>query len=537
MKIQSTISKQTTLLLITLVSLSTLFLPLTTLRAATLTNGMDAAYVIGQTDFTSNTATLTQSGLGAAFDVAYDNTNQLLYVVDNPGLRNNRVLVYDLSGGITNGMNASYVLGQDDFISNATGTDRSSFNGVSSVEVDSANGHVFVGDGGNNRILVFDVSTSITNGMDASYVLGQSDFGSSGATLTQSGIYEANSMEIVGDNLYVLDSNYRRALVFDVSTIVNGENATYVLGQPDFTTSTFTVTGANFTAPLGLGSGFLDGTPYLFVGESLTGRTLVFDISSLSNGMSASYVLGVADFTSMGNPLVMDQSSLALPYGSVLDDNERLFMVDQMAQRIMVYDFSGGIENDMDASYVLGRPDFTQALPVGPTQSTITDPTQVDYDTTNDYLFAVDGRGRRVLVFDLSPTLSSSSGSGWNYTHPPLCSAQFSPNTITKGESTTLSWNTTWPTERENNYYTKVPGEGLYSQNVQSLTLQPQHTTEYTIAVFNLWGANFCSATITVLDEEGDEVITPQNSQLTASAASSNFFRPIVALFAKLFVR
>jgi hypothetical protein len=160
----------------------------------------------------------------------------------------------------------------------------------------------------------------------------------------------------------------------------------------------------------------------------------------------------------------------------------------------------------------------------------------MEYDAANNYLFVSDVQNSRLLVFDLTPTASNSSSS-FSYTQPPLCTASFTPDRLIQGESTTLSWNTTWPTDRESTYYTKVPGEGLYSQNVQSLTLQPQHTTEYTIAVFNLWGANFCTTTITVLDEEGNEVTTPQNSQLTASAASSNFFRPIVALFAKLFVR
>ncbi|MFT5359640.1 MAG: hypothetical protein ACI88L_000098, partial [Candidatus Paceibacteria bacterium] len=59
----------------------------------------------------------------------------------------------------------------------------------------------------------------------------------------------------------------------------------------------------------------------------------------------------------------------------------------------------------------------------------------------------------------------------------------------------------------------------------------------YRLATFNLWGANFCEATVEVLDTEGEEVTSERNSTLTASAASNSFFRPIVTFFAKIFVR
>jgi hypothetical protein len=69
------------------------------------------------------------------------------------------------------------------------------------------------------------------------------------------------------------------------------------------------------------------------------------------------------------------------------------------------------------------------------------------------------------------------------------------------------------------------------------VAIKPQHTTTYTLAVFNLWGANFCEAQITVLDEDGGEITSNKNSNLTASAISSGFFRPLISLFSKIFVR
>ena len=52
--------------------------------------------------------------------------------------------------------------------------------------------------------------------------------------------------------LFVGDGNNARVMVFDISTITNGENATNVLGQPDFTTKTAATTQSKLSAPRGL---------------------------------------------------------------------------------------------------------------------------------------------------------------------------------------------------------------------------------------------------------------------------------------------
>src|SRR5258705_174774 len=78
------------------------------------TNGQIATYVLGQPDFTSNTAVAAASGMSLPGGVAYSTSTQQLFVADHC----ERVLVFDLSSGITNGMNARYVLGEPNFTSN-----------------------------------------------------------------------------------------------------------------------------------------------------------------------------------------------------------------------------------------------------------------------------------------------------------------------------------------------------------------------------------------------------------------------------------
>jgi hypothetical protein len=526
MKIIMLPSKQVTLFLTVLLALSTLFLPLTTLRAATLTNGMNASWVLGAANFTTQTASSGQSGYNAEEPwMTYDDVNDRLFVSDDEG---DRILVFDLSGGITNGMNASYVLGQPDFLSAGETSSMSGLQSPTGVEYDSNSEFLYVSDNKNNRILVFDLSGGITNGMDASYVLGQEGFGLDIETTTIDGLAGPDGLAVSGNFLFVVDRSNARVVVYDIETIVNGEDAVYVLGQTDFTSNSGTTSQTNFRDPK-------DVVVYgdnLFVADKDGNRVMVFDISTIINGEAAIRVLGQDDFDSSAT--TVDQGSTIQPVGLSIDSSAGLLFVGSSERgSVSVFDVSGSIINGMNASYILGQPDF-ETLNASITQSGYGGPS-LTFSQDNDWLFS--GGEVRILIFDLSTTPTPSpSSSGWNYTHPPLCQATFTPNTITKGEPTTLSWNATWPTERENNYYVKVPGEGLYSENVSSIQLTPNHSTVINMALFNLWGANFCQAEVTVLDENGEELTSNQNSYLTAGVSNSpivkaipNFFRSIFA--------
>jgi len=118
---------------------------------------MNAAFVLGQPDFTTGTAATTQAGMSAPSYVAYDSTSQRLFVSE-ASTGNNRVLVYDLSGGFVNGMAASYVLGQPNFTSSGAATTQTGLNGPTGLLYDSTNRRLFVSESLNNRIMIFDVA-------------------------------------------------------------------------------------------------------------------------------------------------------------------------------------------------------------------------------------------------------------------------------------------------------------------------------------------------------------------------------------------
>src|SRR5262249_17880749 len=123
---------------------------------------------------------------------------QRLFVSDigplaSPG---GRILVFELAAGITNGMPAAHVLGQPDMTMRGTNTPNAQFGcaagvnacGVSKVPggfwYDDASKQLYFADLFNSRVLVWDLSSGIRNGMPAVHVLGQQAFTTATDNLT-----------------------------------------------------------------------------------------------------------------------------------------------------------------------------------------------------------------------------------------------------------------------------------------------------------------------------------------------------------------
>lgn len=402
--------------------LASLFLgaPAYRVSAATLTNGMSASYVLGQANFTSSTTATTQSGMNIAGYSFYDSVNDRLFVSD---YNNNRVLVYDTTS-ISNGENATYVLGQADFTSAVAATTQSGMNSPKGIAWDSNNSRLFVSDSGNSRVLVYNLSGGITNGMNASYVLGQANFTSSTPNFTQSTLDSPEGLyfNTVNNRLFVADHANYRVLVFNFNVeggLATGMNATCVLGQPNFTTdpSTVSLVTVNSTTTLGVTGLAYDGmNQLLFVGDDTDGgelgphnRILVFNVSTIVNGEAAVNVIGKPDFVTGGEN--QGQDGFISIGGLVYDEaeassNSYLYVADPIGNSVRVFDLSSGITNGMNASYVLGQPNFTDDAS-GTTSSTVNNPGGLALDVSGDRLFLGDALNSRVLVFDISATTST----------------------------------------------------------------------------------------------------------------------------------
>jgi len=145
---------------------------------------------------------------------------------------------------------------------------------------------------------------------------------------------------------------------------VNGQNAKYVLGQPNFTTNNTNLSATGMNSPDGIAYDPA-GAGRLFVSDTRNGRVLVFDFNQtpIGNGViPATYVLGKPDFTTgpSGIPNVSSMT-ISIPGGLAYDaSHNRLFVADINYSRVLVYDFKATpIGNGISATYVLGQPNFT----------------------------------------------------------------------------------------------------------------------------------------------------------------------------------
>ncbi|MEI8188037.1 MAG: hypothetical protein WCG30_03795, partial [Candidatus Saccharibacteria bacterium] len=370
----------------------------------------NASDVVGQPDFISNNPGLSQSALDVSccsMATAIDKVHHRLFVGDSS---NNRVLVYQLNNKdqFTDGLphNATYVLGQSDFTSNSYNLDQHSIYSMGMV-YDQVNNRLFVEDEGNSRILVFSLSSGITNGMDASYVIGQPDFTSNSGGLTQNqfnDLYAGLAYDNSTNNLFVYDAN--RIMVFNTSpgNISNGMNASYVLGQPDFVTMSGHAPNQNSFYSYYGGLVFDNVHKRLFVVDENSNRVLAFDLSSgITNNMNASYVFSQPDFTSSTFDSCSISSGAEFQGIGYDEKNQALFIEDNSCNRVLIFDLSSGISNGMNASMVLGQPDFTSSnyYPIGQSTFSADFSNNIAFDTTNNAFYYTDVDNVRSLIFNL----------------------------------------------------------------------------------------------------------------------------------------
>jgi sugar lactone lactonase YvrE len=422
-------------------------------------NNENASVVLGQSGFTTAAAAASQKGLSGPSSVVLDAAGRRAFVADNG---NNRVLVYDLSGGAVNGMNAAYVIGQTGFSGSGSGNSASAMNMPEDLAFDAAGQRLFVADTGNNRILVFNLaavpagpsgggSAGLANGMSASSVIGQAAFGtgSPGTSQTALSVPFALTYDAKNGRLFAADWGNNRVMVFDVSSgTTNGMPAIAVLGQPSFTANAAATSQSGLSGPIALAYDFSSGV--LYVGDGFNNRVLSFNLSGgIANGMNAGGVLGQADFVS--HPAATTAGGMEAPVGLAVDvPGHRVFVSNDggvVRNRVQVFDVSGGLVNGMAAKAAVGQPDFVSASS-GTSQNQLFTSLGVSFDAGARRLAVADYSNNRVLLFgqtgipaSVSPAIVSASSSSvqarWglvsgatSYTLVASTSSAFPPVTI-----------------------------------------------------------------------------------------------------------
>jgi DNA-binding beta-propeller fold protein YncE len=180
------------------------------------TPGKAASLVIGQPNFTSAvTATVSAASLNYPFGLAFDAGGNL-YVADS---HNHRVLIY--TPPFNTGMAASRVLGQgDDFTTNQAnkgGLSAASLYWPTGVAVDSARNLLYVSDGDNHRVLLYqdplngDAAADNVFGQAGSFTTGEANKG--GLSAASLSLPMGVAVDAAG-NLLIADSDNNRVLTY-----------------------------------------------------------------------------------------------------------------------------------------------------------------------------------------------------------------------------------------------------------------------------------------------------------------------------------
>lgn len=233
--------------------------------------GATADLVLGQPDFVTRTAGANQITMGGPFGVHADTAGRL-WVAD---FSNHRVLRFDDAATLGDGAPATAVLGQPDFDTGTEGTTNLAMYGPAAVLLDPA-GRLWVAEVANHRVLRFDAASTLPNGSSANGVLGQTDFvtNATGSAPAKIGNPSALALDRKG-TLYIADNDNHRVIYHrSPATKSNGATPDGVLGQPDLSTVSSGVTAQKMKRPYG-GLDF-DAVGNLWVIDSGNHRALRF---------------------------------------------------------------------------------------------------------------------------------------------------------------------------------------------------------------------------------------------------------------------
>lgn len=365
--------------------------------------------VLGQADFISDQSNRggnpNATTLSAPTGITIDQGSGRLFVADST---NHRVLSWPSATAFSNGDAADLVLGQSDFTSvleNRGGApSAATLKNPFSVAADGA-GHLYVADTGNNRVLEY--NGSFSNGMAASRVFGQQNFvgesqNQGGAPSAATLSFPINVMAQGTSALYVADSNNGRILIYD-APLTGDANADFVLGQADFTSAGPNQghTGPDATtlsAPDGMA---LDATGTLYVADTSNNRVLGY-LAPRTTDRTADLVLGQPNFTTPDSfyTTYSRANTFVLPYGIAVDSQGALYVADYNNNRVVMY--GPPFTTDLLADRVFGQGGAFESGAEdlgGVSAASLHAPVAIALDSAQN-LYVVDRQNHRVLAYD-----------------------------------------------------------------------------------------------------------------------------------------
>jgi len=251
---------------------------------------------------------------------------------------------------------------------------------------------------------------AVSNGQDASVVLGQSDFthgsqnqgGGTTPSATSLRFPQGTAFDSSG-NLWVVDSSNSRILEY-TTPLTTGKAASVVLGQLNFT---YGKSNQGVTVPSAITEAFphaiaFDSSGNLWVADANNNRILEYT-TPLTTGKAASVVLGQLNFTygtlNQGGtvPTAITED---FPQGIAFDSSGNLWVADSGNNRILEY--TTPLTTGKAASVVLGQLNFTygNSNQGGTVPSAITEafPQGIAFDSSGN-LWLGDSSNSRILEY------------------------------------------------------------------------------------------------------------------------------------------
>jgi uncharacterized protein (TIGR03437 family) len=335
-----------------------------------------ASLVLGQPDYVSGDTALTRAGMRNPTGVASDGT--ILVVADTD---HNRVLIWQ-SLPHANGQLADIVIGQQDFISQATSVPPTATSLRGPTGVWLAGGKLYIADTQDNRILIYN-KIPTTNNAAADVVIGQPSFTSfvqpdltqNNATPAPNNMQAPVSVSTDGQRMYVADLGQNRVLIWNKIPTTNGAPADVAIGQPDLISAV-----AN---------------------NSIDTTGVTYDVDN--NPIGPKPVLCQANGTdsTTGTALYPPRCARTLSFPRfAVSDGTRLFVADGGNDRVLVYNSIPTVSGQT-ADAIIGQPDeFSDNTGQNPDgTNAFQTPTSLAWDAANSNLYVSDTYNRRVMVF------------------------------------------------------------------------------------------------------------------------------------------
>ncbi|MBI4358535.1 MAG: hypothetical protein HY584_04480, partial [Candidatus Omnitrophica bacterium] len=312
------------------------------------TNFSPADVVLGQPNFTSNTSNnggRSARSISNPDHVHYD--GKRIFVTDTS---NHRILIWNAVPK-ENFASADTVVGQSDFASATSGTTAQRLNTPRSAFSDGK--RLYIVDVNNDRVLIwFKIPT--TNFAPADIVLGQPDFTSS---TQNNGGRSARSLSIFGGmsfdgkKLFIGDAGNARILIWNTFPTENFAPADMVLGQPDFSSGAAGITNRQFNF---VRETFSDGNRLVATDQS-NQRVLIWKQIPTANFAPADIVIGQPNFSSnTANNGGRSGKTLSNPLYSV-SDGKRLFVGDTGNHRVLIFNIASGSAINLSPQFEQGK--------------------------------------------------------------------------------------------------------------------------------------------------------------------------------------